>query len=142
MMPPPPIPSGRVIVACNYELKEVKGRGRGLVLTEDVKAGDTILLEEPTVIGPKQMSPLVGTPQEEGGHLDQYFVLHYVLQVCVECLVDLPTIDDYVPCAKCGMIFCTVCYQSNSLNSSHEKECALFEEAHHKFQIKYVRQVH
>ena len=61
MMLPPSGPSkGRVIVACNYELKEMKGRGRGLYLTGDVKAGDTILLEEPAVIGPKQMSPLVG----------------------------------------------------------------------------------
>ena len=50
---------GRVIEACDYEFKAVEGRGRGLFLTEDVKAGHTILLEEPAVIGPKQMSPLV-----------------------------------------------------------------------------------
>ena len=53
-------PNGRVIEARDYEFKAVEGRGRGLFLTEDVKAGDTILLEEPAVIGPKQMSPLVG----------------------------------------------------------------------------------
>ena len=54
-----------VITAREYEFKAVEGRGRGLFLTEDVKAGDTILLEEPAVIAPKQMSPLVGTA--EGG---------------------------------------------------------------------------
>ena len=41
------------------DLPRDRGRGRGLFLTEDVKAGHTILLEEPAVIGPKQMSPLV-----------------------------------------------------------------------------------
>ena len=59
-------PNGRVITARKYEFKVVEGRGRGLFLNEDVKAGDTILLEEPAVIGPKQMSPLVGTA--EGGY--------------------------------------------------------------------------
>ena len=56
---PPSGPKGRVIAARNYEIKAIEGRGRGLFLTEDVKAGDTILLEEPAVVGPKQMSPLV-----------------------------------------------------------------------------------
>ena len=56
----PSVQNGRVIEARKYEFRAVEGRGRGLFLTEDVKAGDTIVLEEPAVIGPKQMSPLVG----------------------------------------------------------------------------------
>ena len=57
----PSVPNRRVITALKYEFKAVEGRGRGLFLKEDAKAGDTILLEEPAVIGPKQMSQLVGS---------------------------------------------------------------------------------
>ena len=55
----PSFPNGRVVTALKYEFKAVEGKRRGLFLTEDAKAGDTILLEEPVVIGPKQMSQLV-----------------------------------------------------------------------------------
>ena len=57
----PSEPNGRVVAARKYEFRSVEGRGRGLFLTEDARAGDEIILEEPAVIGPKQMSPLVGT---------------------------------------------------------------------------------
>ena len=57
----PSEPNGRVVASRKYEFRSVEGRGRGLFLTEDVAAGEEIMLEEPAVIGPKQMSPLVGT---------------------------------------------------------------------------------
>ena len=64
----PTVPNGRVITALKYEFKAVEGKGRGLFLTEDAKAGDKILLEEPVVIGPKQMSQLVGIGNTERGY--------------------------------------------------------------------------
>ena len=64
----PSVPNRRVITACKYEFKAVEGKRRGLFLTEDAKAGDTILLEEPIVIGPKQMSQLVGSGNTERGY--------------------------------------------------------------------------
>ena len=59
------VPNGRVVTALKYEFKAVEGKRRGLFLTEDAKAGDTILLEEPVVIGPKQMSQLVRSGNTE-----------------------------------------------------------------------------
>ena len=64
----PSVPNGRVVTALKYEFKAVEGKRRGLFLTEDAKAGDTILLEEPVVIGPKQMSQLVGSGNTERGY--------------------------------------------------------------------------
>lgn len=134
----PSVPNGRVITACEYEFKAVEGRGRGLFLTEDVKAGDTILLEEPAVIAPKQMSPLVGTA--EGGIYGMTFWMKFgfVSQVCVECLVVLPTLDECMFCAGCGVILCEMCYTEKSPDTRHGKECALFVEAGHKFEIRLV----
>jgi hypothetical protein len=47
------------VTSCRYELREVEGKGRGVFLSEDVKAGQIIITEEAAVIGPKQTSTLV-----------------------------------------------------------------------------------
>ena len=130
---PPSGPKGRVIAARNYEIKAIEGRGRGLFLTEDVKAGDTILLEEPAVVGPKQMSPLVVTCQGDWPYWMKFWC---ALQVCVECLEVSPILEDFMPCAKCGAILCERCFHMKSSATWHGKECSLFVEAGHKFQIR------
>ena len=67
------------------------------------------------------------------------FVL--ALQVCVECLVVLPTLDECMFCAKCGVILCEMCYPNKASDTRHAKECALFVEAGHKFEIRLVGQI-
>ena len=62
-----------------------------------------------------------------------------VLQACVECLVVMPTLEDCRFCIKCGVILCEMCFSSNLSNSRHRKECDLFVEAGHKFQIRLVK---
>ena len=61
-----------------------------------------------------------------------------VSQVCVECLVVLQTLDECKFCTRCGVILCKMCYPERALEMRHGKECALFVEAGHKFDIRLV----
>lgn len=84
-------------------------RGRGCFVKHGVKAGQTIIVETPTIIGPKQTSPLV----------------------CVDCFRKLVEEEHNVagnvhPCTKCGLPLCQICSQKPSDDLQfHLEECAL-----------------
>ena len=59
-------------------------------------------------------------------------------QVCVECFVELPSLEECAFCAECGVILCEEC-RSGERRRRHGEECALFVEAGHKFAIRLVR---
>ena len=59
-----------------------------------------------------------------------------VPKVCVECFVVMPTMVECMFCFKCGVILCEACYTKGDTDTRHAKECALFVEAGHKFQIR------
>ncbi len=43
----------------NLEIRQIEGKGRGLFADRDIHEGTEIILEEATVLGPKQTSPFV-----------------------------------------------------------------------------------
>ena len=53
-----PLNNNLVDESCFYSVQAIEGKGRGLFAEQDVKQGDVIILENPSVIGPKQTSPL------------------------------------------------------------------------------------
>jgi len=81
-----------------FAIKSAPAVGRYMVATRDIAALDTILVERAAALGPKLRNKAV----------------------CLECSADLD-LDDYVPCKKCGLPFCSdTCRKARVL---HETEC-------------------
>ena len=50
----------------------------------------------------------------------------------------LPTLEECMFCTRCGESLCEMCYPERASEKRHGKECALFVEAGHKFEIRLV----
>ena len=91
-----------------YAAKPIPGKGLGLVTTQPISAGQTLMVESAAVIGPKQTSPLV----------------------CVQCLHLMEDGEREGRCAVCGLPVCEECKVHS------EEECRVFQEKGIKFDIK------
>ena len=90
------------------------GGGRGLFAKEPIREGETVIVESPFVIGPKQSSSLI----------------------CVECLCLIDSLEPPV-CKLCGVPLCSKCSKLEHL-SLHQEECELFQAKAKHFQIKSI----